>query len=152
MSAENLLYLWLTISFVFHVTTQIIIFMRPTWGPHGSYRPQVGHMLTPWTLLSGYTCTYIIGDGGVKSAYLYIAKISEFMKYLGWCVFVELQSNLSKLLTNILNIHWKRCIPSGGENLTALRFQSLSAHKVFLNRKLDIYLHVQERRICLGDP
>ena len=27
--------------------------MGPTWGPPGSYRPQMGPMLAPWTLLSG---------------------------------------------------------------------------------------------------
>ena len=27
-------------------------FMRPTWGPPGSYRHQMGPMLAPWTLLS----------------------------------------------------------------------------------------------------
>ena len=27
--------------------------MGPTWGPPGSCRPQMGPMLTPWTLLSG---------------------------------------------------------------------------------------------------
>ena len=38
-------------------------FMGPTWGPPGSCRPQLGPMLTPWTLLSrlvhpkGYTCS-----------------------------------------------------------------------------------------------
>ena len=34
-------------------TTQIARFMGPTWDPPGSCRPQVGPMLTPWTLLSG---------------------------------------------------------------------------------------------------
>ena len=29
-------------------------FMGPTWGPPGSCRPQMGPMLVPWTLLSGY--------------------------------------------------------------------------------------------------
>ena len=33
----------------------IIKFMGPTWGPPGSCRPQIGPMLAPWTLLSGYT-------------------------------------------------------------------------------------------------
>ena len=28
-------------------------FMRPTWGPSGADRTQVGPMLVPWTLLSG---------------------------------------------------------------------------------------------------
>ena len=35
------------------VTPQITKFMGPTWGPPGSCRPQMGPMLTPWTLLSG---------------------------------------------------------------------------------------------------
>ena len=33
--------------------SQIAKFMGPTWGPHGSYRPQMGPMLAPSTLLSG---------------------------------------------------------------------------------------------------
>ena len=28
--------------------------MGPTWGPPGSWRPQMGPMLAPWTLLSGW--------------------------------------------------------------------------------------------------
>ena len=35
--------------------TLIARFMGPTWGPSGSGRTQVGPMLAPWTLLSGYT-------------------------------------------------------------------------------------------------
>ena len=40
---------------IFHHTilTQITRFTGPTWGPPGSCRPQVGPMLTPWTMLSG---------------------------------------------------------------------------------------------------
>ena len=34
------------------VTNLIARFMGPTWGPSGAYRPQVGPMLAPWTLLS----------------------------------------------------------------------------------------------------
>ena len=33
--------------------SQIARFMGPTWGPPGSCRPQMGHMLAPWTLPSG---------------------------------------------------------------------------------------------------
>ena len=33
--------------------SQITKCMRPTWGPPGSCRPQMGPMLAPWTLLSG---------------------------------------------------------------------------------------------------
>ena len=35
------------------ISSQIAEFMRPTWGPPGSCRPQMGPMLAPWTLLSG---------------------------------------------------------------------------------------------------
>ena len=34
--------------------TLIARFMGPTWGPSGADRTQVGPMLAPWTLLSGY--------------------------------------------------------------------------------------------------
>ena len=33
---------------------QIARFMGPTWAPPGSCCPQMGPMLAPWTLLSGY--------------------------------------------------------------------------------------------------
>ena len=40
--------------------TLITRFMGPSWGPPGDDRTQVGPMLAPWTLLSGYTFTYIL--------------------------------------------------------------------------------------------
>ena len=36
--------------------SQIAKFMGPTWGPPGSWRPQMGPMLAPWTLLSMLVC------------------------------------------------------------------------------------------------
>ena len=38
--------------------TLIAGFMGPTWGPSGADRTQVGPMLAPWTLLSGYACIF----------------------------------------------------------------------------------------------
>ena len=35
------------------ITSQIARFVRPTWGPTGAGRTQLGPMLAPWTLLSG---------------------------------------------------------------------------------------------------
>ena len=51
----NLFSHWLKHSVLPHreKTNQIAKFMGPTWGPPGSYWPQMGPMLTPWTLLSG---------------------------------------------------------------------------------------------------
>ena len=42
------------------LVTQITKFMRPTWSPPGSCRPQMGPMFAPWTLLSGYVWLYVI--------------------------------------------------------------------------------------------
>ena len=36
-----------------NIMSQIAKFMRPTWGPPGSCRSQMGPILVPWTLLSG---------------------------------------------------------------------------------------------------
>ena len=36
-------------------------FMGPTWGPSGAGRTQVGLMLAPWTLLSGYLPLHLFG-------------------------------------------------------------------------------------------
>ena len=44
----GVLYRWLSFP------TQIAKFMGPWWGPPGSCRPQMGPILAPWTLLSGY--------------------------------------------------------------------------------------------------
>ena len=40
-----------------HQNQQIAKFMGPAWGQSGSCRPQMGPMLAPWTMLSGYVCT-----------------------------------------------------------------------------------------------
>ena len=39
-----------------NIITLIARFMGPTWGPSGADRTQMGPMLAPWTLLSGYSC------------------------------------------------------------------------------------------------
>ena len=42
------------LSLMWVMSTMIARFMGPTWGPSGADRTQVGPMLAPWTLLSGY--------------------------------------------------------------------------------------------------
>ena len=44
------------------LTTQIAKFMGAAWGPPGDDRTQVGPMVAPWTLLSGY-CKWSDGNG-----------------------------------------------------------------------------------------
>ena len=40
---------------IFWLLPQITKFMGPIWGPPGSCRPQMGPMLAPWSMLSGYS-------------------------------------------------------------------------------------------------
>ena len=47
------LMLWNTIFIFCGDMSQIVSFMGPTWGSPKPCRPQVGPILTPWTLLSG---------------------------------------------------------------------------------------------------
>ena len=42
------------VGLMIEINTLITRFMGPTWGPSGADRTQVGPMLAPWTLLSGY--------------------------------------------------------------------------------------------------
>ena len=60
------------------ITALIARFMGPTWGPYGADRTQVGPMLAPWTLLSGWNlypfqwtlvgdCNFVRGGNNVHS-------------------------------------------------------------------------------------
>ena len=63
--------------FRYHMLIPLIAkFLRPTWGPSGADRTQVGPMLGPWTLLSGtiYSC--------VKRYLLWIMNNQWFTCYL----------------------------------------------------------------------
>ena len=50
-------YVYIDVTDIPQAIPQIAKFMGPTWGPSGSCRPQMGPMLAPWTLLSGYVHT-----------------------------------------------------------------------------------------------
>ena len=50
---QAILYQFQTDMPLYERPTQKAKFMRPTWGPPGSCRPQMGPMLAPWTLLLG---------------------------------------------------------------------------------------------------
>ena len=46
-------WVWLESVATMSLESLIARFMRPTWGPSGADKTQVGPMLAPWTLLSG---------------------------------------------------------------------------------------------------
>ena len=69
-----------------HNVTQIAKFMWPTWGPPGSCRPQMGPMLDPWTLLSGYWSHGVIQNGRRE---ILATELSSFV--LHWNVYSPIE-------------------------------------------------------------
>ena len=67
--------------YTIHTTLKLTLiarFMEPTWGPSGANRTQVGLMLAPWTLLSGYILLWHFLQSG--SGMLLQNKISHLWK------------------------------------------------------------------------
>ena len=59
-------------------TILIARFMGPTWGTSGADRAQVGPMLAPWTLLSGYL-RMNLSNSRVKTQYQVIRRLQDNM-------------------------------------------------------------------------
>ena len=68
---------WITCIQYIPFHTQIAKFIGPTWGPPGSCRPQMGPMLVPWTLLSGYARGFTL-----SRFFCHIISCSGFT----WCI------------------------------------------------------------------
>ena len=83
---------------------QIAKFMGPTWCPPGSCRPQMGPMLSPWTLLSGIIGSEDIAPAGI----LTIRKGSHFwaLQSIGGIVhqFIQqISTTMFKLLNEVVS-------------------------------------------------
>ena len=63
--------------------TPIARFMGPTWGPSGSDRTQMGPMLAPWTLLSGWPWSIQL--------FRFKSIIQCGLHYLCWSSFITIQ-------------------------------------------------------------
>ena len=127
-------------------TPLITSFMRPTWGPSGTDRTQVGLMLAPWTLLSRAACVL------VQLNYRYAVLLNtlrprEFghhiadnnFKYSSWqkmgCFFIQISRNLvngcpvhnRQILLRIIIAHHQ----TGGEPLSEqmMTFLTYAYHK-----------------------
>ena len=69
--------------------THIAKFMGPKWGPSGTSRPQMGPMLAPWTLLSGYAlllCSPIntISCNETTDIFGFHNHVSDSYKHMTW--------------------------------------------------------------------
>ena len=67
-----------------YFSTLIARFLGPTWGPSGADRTQVGPMLAPWTLLSGYTFIRFQQNCNATKQYHEIHSICRLIK-IGIC-------------------------------------------------------------------
>ena len=74
------------------VLTLIERFLATTWGPSGSDRTQVGHMLAPWTLLSGYV---------LKTASLSGTRGDTFWGPVYYCQFWTRYFTVSRILCSV---------------------------------------------------
>ena len=71
---------------IFHQFLSLIArFMRPTWGPSGADRTQVGPMLAPWTLLSGISLCNI---NHLKSCIVETCIEKDASNPIGWCIYI----------------------------------------------------------------
>ena len=68
----------------FEKASLIARFMRPTWGPPGADRSQVGPMLAPWILLSGifYTMDLSISVMSIASDHFYLYTTCRFVSFI----------------------------------------------------------------------
>ena len=75
-------YIGQTDSISLPTTALIVMFMGPTWGPSGADRTQVGPMLAPLTLLSGWLSLCIVTHrmwcGSIRFEKLYIIRRNMF--------------------------------------------------------------------------
>ena len=96
------------------ITRTILIarFMRPTWGPSGADRTQVGPMLAPWTLQSGqcwhmikhykdilYEVLYEVKMASCKRMYLSMSSTKYQPFHLGFNV-------LKQVITQVTSSHF----------------------------------------------
>ena len=83
MSLQNILTISGVTPRLLYAISLIAGFMRPTWGPSGADRTQVGPMLAPWTLQSGLTSIFL-GHRLLKNVHVKIRVMVENHSLLTW--------------------------------------------------------------------
>ena len=89
---------------IMFVHAQIAKFMGPTWGPPGSWRPQMGPMLAPWILLSGW---YIIIFSDFELWFMYNRKpepLPYIREHMTW---PKVKHELSRSITKSRSMPWR---------------------------------------------
>ena len=87
-------------------TYLIARFMRPTWGPSGADKTQVGPMLALWTWLSGiYFFYYLFNNFLSTNRQLTLLYRYSAPFYYAWCVFVSFaQTGMPLFMPSLYNI------------------------------------------------
>ena len=104
---------WCGCTYIFlHQASLIARFMAPAWGPSGADRTQMGPMLVPWTLLSGW-CWFSYTSSITNGGHLVVICINCWV----------IDSNLSNwshpkdTLNELCNLRIKQIGGEGKENL-----------------------------------
>ena len=87
------------------IHAQIAKFMGPTWGPPGSCRPQMGPMLAPWTLLSGWFSLTIPLPEWVGQAQRSMNKHSHLWHSVSFNAFLM---KMFSFCCKVIEIYWLR--------------------------------------------
>ena len=107
-----------------HSIAYIAKFMGPTWGPPGSCRPQMGLILTPWTLLSGWTghatweCPDVIHMGWFQLP-------PRCLVICMFAYFDHVHGAILSLIESFLGLTWDPCWPHESCYLVCLQDQLL---------------------------
>ena len=112
--------------------------MGPTWGPPGSCWLQMGLMLAPWTLLSGYLLLISTTDDILTQPY----NISTVSVTCGWLT----NSSLWKSTADI-SYGWYTYSPYGTRTSLLFLMYDISTHPY---DKRDLPNHVYEIKMFLG--
>ena len=123
--------------------TLIARFMGPTWGPPGADRTQVGPMLTPWTLLSGYHSDslqhlqwqlnsgqhdyiHVYTDAYIMSCVITLGKLTliqaQTNNYVHYKVWYEITYPFRQIITSIIKCGMKLLIHSQTSTVQPLKF------------------------------
>ena len=86
---------------VSYINPDIATFIGPIWCPSGADRTQVGPMLAPWTLLSGYI---YLGLVLIRSVHV---QFSQTMLCTDWDNLLDLSKLINQGLT--MNCKWLAC-------------------------------------------
>ena len=151
-------------------TSLIARFMGTTWGPFGADRTQVGPMLAPWTLLSGFMSIYRDSSEIFFKKiyffhwnnYFFLCNVMTFLFSVPCCGAVDAYPfcDISRKYWHYYPSIWRFVIHYGMEMLSTLLALCEgnppspvdSPHKGPVMRGFDVFFYVSQNKLCDKQP